>query len=429
MIRKNLKLLLIVLIMLMITFSIFSPVVLATNTVTNAETPVTSNVVENNDEATTDENSQEKEIHNGDLYLFESKVIMDKLVDGNVFIFGQDVEITGQINGSLFVIADKLTFDNCYVRYSVFAYADSVYYNGACNDLYVASKDIEMTYDSYVVRDLKALSSILKFKAAVGRDADLYFNSIELGEGEDIPIIYGNLRYKSPSEIEFPEGVITENGSISYTDAKSNNVSTPSVFELINNFLSCIITVITIYLIIRLFMPKQAEKLNNQKLSISKLLKCFLIGILSFVITATLSIILLFSIIGAKLTVIFVLLFVLICLIATPVFAIIITNTLKPLLKLDKKPVFYLVLVLVSIVLYGVTLLPYVGNLFSFLLTTTSIGMLINLGIPHKELTDEEKAIIEEKKKQAKEEKEKRKQEKLDNKKLKKKEKDDNTTL
>ena len=418
MFTKNLKILLTIFTIVVISLTAFYSLAYATDVEIISESSEGVDVVESTDETT----EEEAEIYNGDLYLFDTKVVMDKLVDGNVFIVAKEVEITGQVNGSLFVCADKLTFNDCYVRYSVFALANSIYYNGACNDLYVASNNIEMTYDSYVVRDLKSLSSDMNFKAAVGRDADLYFDKIELGEGEDIPIVYGNLRYSAPSEVTIPEGVITETGSVTYT-------SNTSVFEIINNFLGCIVTVVALYIAIKSFIPKLSEKLENEKLSIVKILKCFGIGLGSIIVVPILFILLLLTQIGIKLGFTLILLFVLACLISTPILAIVITNLLKPILKLDKKPIFYLVLCLVSIILYGVTLIPFVGSIFLLLITPISIGLLFNIAIPHKELTDEEKAIIEEKKKQAKEEKEKRKQEKLEAKEAKKKAKDDNTTL
>ena len=106
-----------------------------------------------------EEEIDEEDIYNGDLYLFDNHdIVMDKLVDGNVFIFGNNVEVTGQVNGNLFVFANKLNLNECYVRYSIFACAGSIYYNGACNDLYTASGNLEMTYDSYVIRDVKAVA-------------------------------------------------------------------------------------------------------------------------------------------------------------------------------------------------------------------------------------------------------------------------------
>lgn len=415
MIRKNLKVLLTILLIVIMSLTFSSSLVQATDAVTTSET-----VTDTDTETTT----EESEIHSGDLYLFDNKVVMDKLVDGNVFIFGQEVEITGQVNGNLFVCANKLTFNNCYVRYSIFACANSVYYNGACNDLYVmASNDLEMTYDSYVVRDLKALSSNMTFRAAIGRDADLNFNKADLGEGENIPVVYGNLRYIAPSEITIPEGVMTETGTVTYTNTASQETSTTSISEVLVNFLVCIVTVIVIYLLVKAFIPKFAEKIDNEKISPIRLLKNFGIGLVSIIAVIILFILLLITQVGIKLAFVLLVLFILLCLISVPVFAIVITNVLKPALKLDKKPMYFLVLSLVSIILYGITLIPVVGGIFSFLITPIAIGMLINMFIPHKELTPEEKAVIEEAKKQAKENKEKMKQEKAEIKAAKKQEK------
>lgn len=419
MIKKNLKVLLTILLIVIMTFALSSTFVQATDAVVTSETSTDTEATVNAESETT----EESEIHNGDLYLFDNKVVMDKLVDGNVFIFGQEVEITGQVNGNLFVCANKITFDNCYIRYSVFACANSIYYNGACNDFYVASNDLEMTYDSYVIRDVKAAASNLTFRAAVGRDADLSFNKADFGEGENIPVVYGDLRYSAPTEATIPEGVITETGTTTYSNSATEDSSSTSVSEIIINFLVCIVTAIAVYLIIRAFIPKFSDKIDSEKLSAKKLLKGFGIGLASIVLFTIIFILLLISQIGLKLAFVLLAIFVLVCLISAPIFAIIVTNELKPVLKLDKKSIFILVLSLVSIILYGVTLIPVIGGIFSFILTPMAIGMLINMFIPHKELTDEEKTAIAEAKKQAKDDKEKLKAERAEQKAAKKQEK------
>lgn len=380
--------------------------------------------------ATTSETEQTsedtEEIYNGDLYLFDNNIVMDKLVDGNVFVFGNNVEVTGQVNGNLFVFANKLTFNNCYVRYSIFACANSVNYNGACNDLYVASSTLEMTYDSYVVRDVKAVSSDVIFKAAVGRDVDLSCGKVDFGEGENIPVIYGSLRYSAPSEATIPEGVISGEGSVTYNkEMESNKNVADTVSDILIGFLTCIATALVIYAITKKFTPNFNEKLTDNKLSALKLLKSFGLGIAALFIVLVLFVLLLMTAIGAKLGFVLVLLFAIICLISVPVLSIIITNALKPTFKIEKTPMFCLILALVSVVLYGVTLIPFVGGLLGLIIKLTAIGLLIDMHIPHKELTEEEKAAIEEAKKQAKEEKAKRKQEKLEAKEAKKNENKD----
>ena len=143
-------------------------------------------------------------------------------------------------------------------------------------------------------------------------------------------------------------------------------------------------------------------------------------GLLSMLVIVIFFILLAGTSVGAKLAIIALLLYIILWLISVPTLSIRITNLLKPVLKVEKTSMFYLILVLVSIILYGISLIPVVGGLSGFIITMIAIGSLINMYLPHKELTDEEKAIIEEAKAQAKEDKEKRKQEKLESKEAKK---------
>ena len=383
--------------------------------------------------------STEDEIYNGDLYLFDNDIVMDKLVDGNVFIFGNNVKITGQVNGNLFVFANNVTFGstpedinngiktNCYIRYSVFACANSVYYNGACNDLYVASNNLEMTYDSYVVRDVKAVAEDVIFKAAVGRDVDLSCSKVDFGEANSAAVIYGNLRYSASSEATIPEGVMGGDGTATYSNPSGfNKNTTENAVDILVGFLTCIATVLVIYALTKKFTPNFNEKLTDSKLSSLRLLKSFGLGIAALFIVLLLFILLLMTAIGAKLGFILVLLFAIICLISVPVLSIIITNALKPTFKIEKTSMFCLILALVSVVLYGVTLIPFVGGVLGLIIKLTAIGLLIDMHIPHKELTEEEKTAIEEAKKQAVADKERRKQEKLEAKEAKKKDKENN---
>ena len=385
------------------------------NNTTNTATDSTTTA-----ETTQNEEAAEDEIYNGDLYLFDNNIVMDKLVDGNAFIFGDNVEVTGQVNGNLFVFANTLSLNECYVRYSIFACAGSIYYNGACNDLYAASSNLEMTYDSYVIRDVKAVASDVILKAAIGRDVDLACNKVNFGEDESIPVIYGNLRYAAASEATIPEGVINGDGSATYS--KLTSTTTTSVKNILVGFLTCIVTVLVIYGLTKVCAPNFSEKLSCQKLSVLKIFKALGIGIATFLIVFILTVLLLTIMLGLNLALILVLLFILLCLVAVPAFAIIITNILKPAFKIEKNSMFCLVLVLVSIVLYGVTIIPVVGVIISLIIKAIGIGLLVDMFLPKKELSDDEKAAIQEAKKQAKELKEKKKQEKLEAKQAKKKE-------
>ena len=351
------------------------------------------------------------EIYTGDLYLLGNEVVMDKYVDGNVFIIGNKVKISGQINGSLYVLANQINFDTSLIRYSIFACANYVYYNNTGtyeNNVYIAANKLETTFSSYAARDFKIICSDLTFKSGVGRDADLICNTLDLGEGEDIPEIYGDLRYTANKEITIPENAVI--GSTTYTKQLYGN----SLIGILISFGTCIVTALAVSIILNKFNPKFVAKISNEKLSVLKIVKAFGIGLATIAIVSILVVLLATTTVGTFLAVILALLSVILYIIAVPTLVIKITNTLKPALKLEKASMFYLVIALVSIILHGITLIPYVGTLLGLIINIIALGLIVNVFLPHKELSEEEKLALEETKKIAKENKEKRKQEKLE---------------
>ena len=385
-----------------------------TNVVTLPET--------NEENITTDAESQDvmPNVHTGDLYLLGNEIVMDKLVDGDVFIIGNKVKITGQVNGSLYVIANKISFDGALIRYSIFACADYMYYNNGGtyeSNMYVIANTLDATYTSYVARDLKALVSDITLKSAVGRDADLICNTLNIGEGKDIAEIWGDLRYTANNEITIPDGAVQ--GSSTYSKQYSGN----SVIGILMSFGACIVTAIATFIILSKLTPKFVEKLSGNKLSVISLLKAFVIGLATIATVAIFMFILAGTGVGIILAIILGLLFIILYILATPVFAIRITIALKHALKLENTTMFYLVIALISCILYGITFVPVLGYAFGLIINVIAIGLIVNVFLPHKELTDEEKAAIEDKEKEINELKEKRKQEKLEAKAIKKEEK------
>ena len=412
MLRKFSKLL--VLLLIILTISSFSAC-FATDAITTSETNTQAINIPAPDN-----------IHYGDLYLFGTDVVVDKIVYGSVFVIGNTVEVTGQIENDLYVIANTLKIDSSVskgglIQGNVYALANSIDFNGACSYLYTISNNIDMTYYSYVVGNAKIVSSKATILSAIGRDLELLCNNASFGEDNKFAAIYGNLNYASSSNITIPEGIVSKDivhkGFIS-------TLHNYSLKNIIISVISAIITVLALFFVLNKFTPSFMEKLNSKKLSAINLLKAFGIGLASTLLVALISLLLLITFIGTKLAIILVLLFVVLCFISVPALSIVITKALKPVLKIEKTIIFLLVLSAVSIVLYGLTLIPFAGILLNLIIKVTAIGLIIYNYLPHKELTDEEKSAKTEAKKLAKEEKEKRKQEKLEAKAAKKSEKE-----
>lgn len=403
MIKKNLK----IFAVLFIVLTIISSFSLCFADETTAEG---TNVENNNTTETAAENTneteetKEPEVHNGDLYIFESKVKMDKLVDGNVYIMGNDVEVTGQINGNLFVLGQNVTLgtknentennsesttsssnNSCYVRYSIYVCANNVYYNGACNDLYVATRNLEMTYDSYVIRDVKAVSSNTILQAAVGRDVDLMTSNLSFGNDDNKkPIIYGNLRYSANKELEIKEGIVE--GEVKYSShniAKSNESVGQKVLYTVLEFLGFIVTSVVIYLLLSKFSKKCIDQMSENK-NAKYILKTLGVGILTLLAGTIATILLFITSVGSTLGFILASILVFIGLLSTPIATIYIANILKPILKIEKEILFYLVLALITVIIHGITFIPFIGGLVSALVFALGYGIVAKHLLPHK---------------------------------------------
>ena len=379
MIKKNLKFLLsiILVISLLTTFSVcFAD---EENEVTNNDNLlVSTSGDENSDETSESSETEEAEVYSDDLYLMGANVTMDKLVDGNVYILGNDVKITGKINGNLFVLANSLSFEEeSYVQYSVFACANSIYYNGASYDLYaLASDKLEMTFNSYVIRDLRALSSEIILKSAIGRNANLVAtNLLDFGADEDIPVVYGNLNYSAKSEIDIPEGVLAgEKSNSNFTPiAVSNN--NQGVSNIIIGFVISVVTALVIALIVKYCLPSVNNKIAKFNYSPINILKCFGIGLLILVCLAIIAVLLMISEIGIKLGIILVTISVFIYFVSGPLFIISITDILKAKLNVEKSYVYYLLIALVSLVLHAIALIPVAGGIIIFIIISTVVGL------------------------------------------------------
>lgn len=388
-------------------------------------------VITSEAEAQTTESATLDNIHYGDLYLAGTDIVLDKVVYGNVYIIGNTVEFTGQIDGNLFVLANKLKLDGIlddtgFVKGSIYACANSIYFNGACTYLYAMTNNIEMTYYSCVLRDANISCINANIQAAIARHMDLNCINVKFGEGENIPLFHGTLNYSSFIKPAIPEEIVTNSieEQITYTSPFSY-----SLVSVLVGTVSAIITVLALYFVLNKFTPCFVEKLNNKRLTALNLLKAFGIGLATILSVALVSLLLLITFVGTKLGIILALLFAVLCFISVPALSIAIAKALKTALKLEKTPMFLLVLSLVSIVLYGLTLIPFAGIILSLIIKVTAIGLIIYNYLPHKELSDEEKAKKAETKKLTKEEKAKRKKEKLEAKAAKKleKEKSDDT--
>lgn len=381
--KSKIILLLTVLIMLISSISFATSEVTSTLPGDNARTsegePVTTS--EEGDIAPISEEAitqATQEIYNGDLYIFDNDVVMDRLVDGNVFIFGNNVDITGRVNGSLFVFANKVTFgENSYIVQSIYAAANEIVINGAANDLYAVASKIDMSYDSFMIRDLRVAANTFNFKGGVGRDAFIEASNFnfETTSGASA-IVYGNLNYSSNKELELSKEFVQ--GDITYSK-QVETTKTVTVGEIIlDKVLSLLKTLIftfVLFLLIVWLAPKFAEK--SAEFVGLKSFMTFGVGALAAIIATLVSILLLFTNIGVPIAFALFGIFVVMMFIGFSITAICITFKFKEQLGFTNKYLSLLTLLIVTVVLWLLELIPVIGGFVSLVATLVGFGTIL----------------------------------------------------
>lgn len=319
------------------------------------------------------------EIYNGDLYLFDNNVVMDKYVDGNVFIFGRNIEITGRVNGSLFVFGDKVTFgENSYIVQSIYACANELNLNGAANDLYAAGNIINMNYNSFMIRDLRVGANTFNFKGGAGRDAFVEADNFnfETASGSSA-IVYGNLNYSSNKELELSKELVQ--GEIHYTNLQSfgDSKSVGSIIlDKVMDLLETILFTVVVFLLIAWIAPKFIEDSKNY---IGKpALMSFGIGLLAFIVAIFVSFALLFSYIGISLAFAIFAVFMLMMSISFAVTTTCITFKAKEKFNFSKKYLTIIALIVVTLILWVLEQIPYVGTIVAIIVNLVGFGTLLS---------------------------------------------------
>ncbi len=341
------------------------------NTVTNEQASEDENTV--TEEQTGEEPTPE--IHNGDLYLFNNDVVMDQYVDGNVFIMGSSVKITGRVNGSLYVMADKVTLEeNAYIIQDLYIAANEISLNGAANDLYAIANKVDMSYDSFMIRDLRVCANTFNFNGGVGRDAFVTakeFNFVTTADAG--AIVYGNLNYSAPNELELSKDFVQ--GNVNYSKDNFIQPVQNVILDKVLDFCKTLIYTIAVFLLAIWLAPKFVKTISSYVGT--KSILALGIGALASVIALVLSFALTFSYVGAPVAIAIFGLYLLMMSIAFAVTTTSITLKIKEKFKFEKKYLTAISLVLVTLILWGLTQIPYAGWVISLAISLVGFGITV----------------------------------------------------
>lgn len=381
MLKKNFKVLSI----------IFTIIVLMCSTFVFAENEDTLPISENSDNEITNQNddttaSSDNSFKKSDVYLTGDNITIDYIIDGNLFVIANNVTINSQIGGDAFICAKSLTIgEEGYVFSNLFTVCSSLDIKGIVYDTYAISKDITTT--GYIYRDFKTICDTFNVFGTIGRNAyvncsNIIFTQNNENVANSQGLITGNLNYSSTNEISIPKSSV--NGEINFE--KTTNIRNIQTYLI--SLGSTLALTIVIWLLLLWLAPKFLEKADNILLT-KNMLKVVGFGLLSLIILPIISIILLFIGITVNISLLLTFIYMILMCISCSIFTITLNNFICKKLKITKKAIIFGILVATGIVLWGLSLIPYLGQIISFICIILGLGIIITYLISKKSFSIE----------------------------------------
>lgn len=333
-------------------------------------------------------------------------------VDGNAFIVCNELTLESgvEIYGDLYVIAKKINIQkSSIIRGNLFATCGNISLNGRVeNSVYVAAKTFNMNYYGSIYKDLKLSaeevnlnsvirrdSVILSEQISTGTDFLIYgnlkvdansfnfsgevdgnatinskeLNFINLKDDSSVKcLIKGNLDYSSLEEIEIDNSIV--NGEINYSTYKEKR--TRPTFNLKTFILNLLTFVVYVFVVAWIFTLINRNYLSKKhELKVGTTFADFGIGLLAIFAVITLSILLILTNIGSTLSFVLVFAYIFLLFLSMPLFVLDIANLLKEKLNI------YLGILLIALVLFLISEIPYFGGFLMFLFITTGNGRIL----------------------------------------------------
>ena len=361
----------------------------AVEPVVTSEDETTSEVEEVIDESTLYDESSDWV--NNDLYLSGDSVVIDKIVDGNVFVVANEVVVTGEIGGDLFVCASKLTIDGGYVYSNLFALANEMVVDGVIYDVYAIANHFTLSENGFIYRDLKVSANVLNISGMIKRDAYVIANTYNFNT-ENGKLIGGNLNYSAASEIDIPEDLVTGNINFDQKVVKEETLSSrilSYVLDIVNN----LVFVFIVVLLCLWLAPKFTDRVTT--MSTKKAFASFGIGIVAPIIAFLVILLFILSSVFVNVAFASLLILIAICMSGTAFASIYFGSKLAKLIKFEGKLKLVISSLVVALLIWVIGKIPQVGGFIAFLIALFGIGTLLVNVVYRKDVKKDEPVVTE----------------------------------
>lgn len=312
------------------------------------------------------------EFVDSDLYLFDVNLDISQVVDGNVFAYGQTVNVSGEINGDLFVFASNLTIEeSAIIHGNVFALASDMTVSGIAADVYAMADNFSLSEKSIIARNLYLSSNNISLEGQVSRDAYIAANTLKIAENDE-PVIEGNLTYSSTSEAQINEASV--GGEIKYNAVQVDNSA--RIWSIVSNLISALVLSFIVIMILLWIAPKFKD--NICEIIAKKSFLSFGIGLLVFFATIIAAIILLLFTygFGASTAVVAIAFLILGYVLSSTVFSMALGKLLANKFGFTKNVAYVLLSLLIVLIVNLIRYIPYVGGPIGFIIAMIGLGII-----------------------------------------------------
>ena len=315
-----------------------------------------------------------------DKYLIENDVSIDEKVDGNVYIIANSVNINAEIIGDAFIMADTINISkDGYINNSLYSLSNNLTISGVAYDVYACADTFKLS-DGLIHRNLHLASKDVDISGKVQANVYMGCENLTFGassENAEI-LINGDLKYTASKEFTIPHNVVS--GMTEFTSVLID--TTPSISNYISSFVNFLFLTILVWLLYLWIAPKFTQNiqdlLKNKKSSIA------LYGILGLIVLPIISIILLISSLASLAGIILLVIYILLLCIAKSIFTIALSSVLCEKWKLQKFGAKLGILLVSSLVIWLISLIPYIGSILALAMIIIGLGTAFTYAIPEK---------------------------------------------
>ena len=305
----------------------------------------------------------------GDLIAAAQTITINGRLDGDLIAAAQTITINGEINGSVRLMANNASINGTIARNVNFIGNSLLIEKSAKIGWDVMSGAINTSIAGIVNGNIYVNGKSLILSGSLGKNLDFQGDKESIITLSPEASINGNLSYPDSAKLLIKDGSKVS-GQIIQTKKSQNKKS--------NNYLSTLIYKILAAIIIGLILIGPGKKIVLRLGNIIKTqsLSSIAWGLLAFLVTPTLSLILIFTIIGAPLAILTILLWIIALYLGKVLSALILGKEISKLFYKNKEERLLIPLIIGVIISWLLFSIPIIGWMISLIATCLGLGSL-----------------------------------------------------